>query len=160
MPRDRILTEDCREVASSLGVDPGDVDRVVRSFFDAISDGARKLPFDNRRRIYSRDAFDMSTKVVNIPCVGRIGTSYSRYLAWRRNESSGVAQARRDSFRARIPQGEIERIAGEILSGRVPEPVRRRRKSELYDTVWLVGKDGKRLARQVITKGVSKDDDI
>lgn len=48
-------------------------------------------------------------------------------------------------------------MASDILSGKTPEPVRKiKRNTELYDRVWLVGQDGKKLARQVIPKSKSE----
>ena len=43
-------------------------------------------------------------------------------------------------------------MAAEILSGRTPSPVKKKKNSELYERVWLVGQDWKKSARQVIPK--------
>lgn len=43
-------------------------------------------------------------------------------------------------------------MADEILSGKLPTPVKKRKGSELYKRVWYVEQDKKRLARQVIQK--------
>jgi hypothetical protein len=57
-----------------------------------------------------------------------------------------------------MTQDDIEHIADDILSGRTPFLIRKRKGNEMYDRVWLVGQDGKRLARQVIPK--EKEDGI
>lgn len=43
-------------------------------------------------------------------------------------------------------------MAEEILSGKAPSPVTKRKNSDLFNRVWVVGKDGKKSARQVIPK--------
>ncbi len=60
--------------------------------------------------------------------------------------------ALRSSYRGRRKESEFETMAAEILSGKTPSIVPKRKKSELYDSIWIVGKDGKKLARQVIKK--------
>ena len=143
---------DCRRIASELGLPEGETRKAVASFFDAIKSSAFSLPLDDRRRIYTRDAFDSISRVWQIPYVGRLGFSYSRYLQWRRNESKDVLQEKRSAYRLKVPQSEIEAMAADILSGKAPAPLKKRKKSELFDNVWLVGKDGKKLARQVMPK--------
>lgn len=43
-------------------------------------------------------------------------------------------------------------MAREIIAGNTPSPLIKRKTKELYKPVWIVGKDKKRLARQVIPK--------
>jgi len=149
---DRLFSSDCRRVSDETGVTYDDVRKIVLSFFSSIAAEARMLPFDSCSRIYSRGAFGSLSFVRGIPYIGRIGTSYSRYLKWRRNESRLKVQERRGRARKRLSQDDIENMAGDILSGKAPRPVRRIKQSEMYKRVWLVGTDGKRLARQVIKK--------
>ena len=138
-----------------MGLPSGEVIKAVTSFFGAIAGYARRLPFDNYRRIYSHDLFGEYVTVWNIPSLGRIGPIYSRYLKWRANEAGKLEQVNRGSFRKGISQDEIETMAAEILSGRTPSPIRKKKGNEMYNRVWLVGKEGKRQARQVIPKNES-----
>ena len=87
MRRSRIEEEMLSLVSEELGVPEPEVRRAVHSFFDLIAKSARSLPFDNERRIYTKDGFDGFSGAWNIPYLGRTGPVYSRYLAWRRNES-------------------------------------------------------------------------
>ena len=151
--RNRVEEAEYRRIAEELGLDAPDVKRAVQSFFEAIEKEAKRLPFDNNRRIYSREKFGSYIKTRNIPSVGRIGPSYSWYIKWRANESKNVDMEPRKKPRGRIPKEAIEKMASDILSGIAPEPIRKiKRNTELYDRVWLVGQDGKKLARQVIPK--------
>lgn len=152
MSRNRRESDDFRKLSAELGVPDNEIKKVLSSFFGVISAYSRTLPFDDHRKIYSRDAFAQYGCVFNIPYIGRIGPVYSRYLKWRRNESSAVSQEPRSRYGKRILQSEIETMAEDILSGRAPSPARKRKPTELYNRVWLVGKDGKKLARQVIPK--------
>ena len=141
-----------RDIARELGVDVADVRRAVFSFFDAISLQAKAMPFDNIGRIYSMEKFLEWEKVTNIPSIGRIGPVYSRYLRWRANASQDYEQKARSAYRSRMSQDDIEHMAEAILSGNTPPSIHKRKGSELYNRVWLVGKTGKKLARQVIPK--------
>lgn len=152
MRTNRIVAADCRRVAEATGLPVGEVSRAITSFFQAIIGDARVLPFDNRRRIYTYDAFAEYEKVWNVPSLGRMGPSYSRYLKWRANEAGKMEQANRESYRKSISRDEIETMAAEILSGKTPSPLTRKKGNELYDRIWLVGKEGKRQAHQVIPK--------
>ena len=152
MGRDHIAEADYVLLSERFGIPVNEVKRAVSSFFSIISISATKLPFNNRRKIFFRDKFSEYVSVWNIPGVGRIGPVYSRYLKWRSNEAKSFEQKARSSFSARISQDEIEHMAGEILSGRTPRPVQKKKGSEMFDRVWLVGKCGKRSARQVIPK--------
>ncbi len=149
---DRRLSSDCRTVSDITGIGYGDVVKAVSSFFCAIDAEARRLPFNTDSKIYSKDAFDTRAFVKSIPSIGRIGTSYSRYLKWRRNESRLKVQERGGRARKRLSQDDIENIAGDILSGKAPRPVHKRKPSEMYKRVWIVSTEGKRLARQIIKK--------
>lgn len=53
----------------------------------------------------------------------------------------------------RYTQNDIETMAAEALAGRHVSFCKRK-KTELYNQVWMVGKDGKTLARQVIPKEI------
>lgn len=139
-------------VAKELGFEPSDVRRVVHSFFDSITSSARSLPFDDRRKIFSKDAFDSFAFVVQIPRIGRLGPVYSRYLKWRANEAKLTEQVHRSRYRKQYSQNDIENMAAEALLGKAPVLPEKQKGSELYNRVWLVGADGKRLARQVIKK--------
>lgn len=141
-----------RRIAGELGLDPEDVASIVNSFFAVVLGEARSLPFNNHRKIFTRDKFSEYAVVRNIPYIGRLGPAYSRYLKWRGNESRDLSQVPRSSYRSRLSQNEVENMAAEILSGGTPSPIKKKRNSELYERVWLVGQDGKKSARQVIPK--------
>lgn len=152
MGRNRLEEAEYRRIGEKFGMSPQDVGRVVRSYFDAIARDAASLPFDNPRKIFSKEKFEKYGRVRNIPFIGRIGPSYSRYLKWRANVSVGIEMAPRSSFRRGITQSEIEGTAEAILSGRTPPPLRKRKGKEMFERVWLVGQDGRKSARQVIPK--------
>ena len=152
MPRNKIEEADFALIAKELDVPASEVKRAVYSFFGIIVREARNLPFDDPTRIYTRERFEDFVKVRNIPSIGRIGPVYSRYLKWRGNEAKNQAQANRRVCRARIPQSEIEAIAVEALSGRTPFPVVKPKLTESYKRIWMIGRVGKRLARQAIQK--------
>lgn len=152
MRRNRTDEVEFRRIADSLGVPVTEVRKAVHSFFGALVSDARRLPFDDARRIYTREKFFEYEFVCNIPCIGRIGPVYSRYLKWRGNEAKSSEQTTRRKCRAEVSQSEIEAMAEEILSGTTPSFKRKTRGSEMFDRIWLVGKDGKRSARQVIPK--------
>ena len=140
-----------RELSDRYGLDEREVRKIVCSFFETIVSDARGLPFDNPRRIYSKDKFEEFVKVRNIPYIGRIGPVYSRYLKWRANVSEQLVMAPRSSFRRGVSQSELENIAAAVLSGSTP-PLTKKKNSDLFNRVWLVGQDGKKSARQVIPK--------
>ena len=128
-----------------------EVRRCVNAFFGSIVSYARTLPFDNPTRIYAKDKFDEYVRVWNIPYLGRIGLVYGRYLDWRANESEKLEQKPKSAYRDSLSRDEIETIAGNVLSGGVFS-FPKKSKKENYRRVWMVGKDGKRLARQVLPK--------
>lgn len=140
-----------RCIADELGLDVSDVRGAVHSFFYCIFREAKELPFDDVRKIFSKDLFASYTRVHCIPSIGRIGPVYSRYIKWRANESRDVRQERRNAYRSGLTQDEIEHIADVALSGGVPS-FEKKKSYQLYNRVWLVGKNGKKLARQVIPK--------
>lgn len=142
-------------ISEETGIPVSEVRKAAHSFFAAIKNEARKLPFDNRKKIYRKEVFDTFAFVRMIPFIGRIGPIYSRYLAWRRNESKLDVQVPRSRYRTRLLQDDIEHMAEAILAGKAPLPVRKKKGNELYKRVWVVGKDGKRLARQVIPKEIT-----
>ena len=141
-----------RILAERYGVDEQDVRRIVYSFFDTVISDARGLPFDNPKKIYTKDRFNEFIKVRQIPYIGRIGPVYSRYLKWRANESQALEMAPRSSYRRRITQSDIESTAVAVLSGQTPPLLTKKKKSEMFERVWLVGQEGKKSARQVIPK--------
>lgn len=140
------------EIAVSHNLPVSEVRRAVYSFFGSLVRDSRRLPFDDPTRIYSREKFEEYVSVMNIPSIGRIGPVYSRYLKWRGNESKNLNQEHRGKYRKGITQDEIEHMAEEVLSGKPPTPVQRKKSYELYNRIWMVGKVGKRLASQVIPK--------
>lgn len=152
MRKNRTEDADFAEVAKRLGISASEVRRAVRSFFGVIVRDARNLPFDDCSRIYTHDRFDEFVKVTNIPSIGRIGPVYSRYLKWRGNEAKKQVQVKRSDCRARVPQSVIEDMASDILSGKTPAPVFKKKGTEMYNRIWMMGRVGKRLARQVIPK--------
>ena len=152
MVRNRIDELEYRRIAEEVGVSPDTVRSVVNSFFDTILCDARSLPFNNYRKIFTKEKFSEYSVVRNIPSLGRIGPVYSRYLKWRANESQCLTQVPRSSYQSRFSQSEVENMAAEILSGGTPSPVNKKKNSELYERVWLVGQGGKKSARQVIPK--------
>ena len=152
MGRNRREQERYRVVSAKQSVSEEEVKRILASFFGVVLSDARSLPFDNPKKIFSKDKFDEYVKVRHIPSIGRIGPVYSKYLKWRANESQQIDMAPRSSFRRRITQSDIESTAEAILSGKTPPPLRKRKGNEMYNRVWLVGQDGKKSARQVIPK--------
>lgn len=150
--RNRTDEAEFRRIASELGLEAEDVSSIVNSFFAVIVCEARSLPFNNHRKIFTKDKFSEYAVVRNIPYIGRLGPAYSRYLKWRGNESRDLSQVPRSFYRSRLSQNEVENMAAEILSGGAPSSIRKKRNSELYERVWLVGQDGKKSARQVIPK--------
>lgn len=147
---------DIREIARSLGVDEDEAWKAVLSFFGAMKDYARSLPLDNPGRIYLRDGFEKFGKVWHIPGIGRIGPVYSRYLRWRANEAASITQKGRRGYMKELSEKEIDSMAKDILSGKAPSTLQKRIKG-MYNNVWLVGKEGKKLAWQVIPKTKEND---
>ena len=152
MGRDRKEYVRYRDLSSRFGLAEEEVKRIVASFFSIVFTDARSLPFDNPKRIFSKEKFDEYVKVRHIPSIGRIGPVYSNYLKWRANESQQIDMAPRSSYRSGVTQNDIENIADAILSGSSPPPLRKRKGKEMFERVWLVGQDGKKSARQVIPK--------
>lgn len=151
MRRNKIQQADFKVISTELGIPVSEVERIVNSFFHVIDSNARRLPFDDARKIYTKERFEEFVSVCNIPYLGRLGPVYSRYLKWRQNESYERIQVPRSSYRSGFTQDEIEHIAGDILAGRTPS-LKKNKKTDLYNQVWMVGKDGKKLARQVLPK--------
>ena len=152
MPKNRIDEAEFAEIAKRLGVPQSEVRRAVYSFFGVIVRESRNLPFDDSTRIYTKERFDDFVKVRNIPYIGRIGPVYSRYLKWRGNEAKNQSQVKRSDYRNGLSQDEIENIAADVLSGNTPAPVKKKRGIDLYNRIWMMGRVGKRMARQVIKK--------
>ena len=152
MSRSKIEEAGFLRVSEDLGIPVSEVARAVRSFFDVIISDAKRLPLDDKNRIYTRGKFKEYVKVTNIPYIGRLGPVYSRYLKWRENESKHLPQKPRDDYRSRMTQDDIETIAEAVLSGNPIPEIKRRKGSELFERVWMVGTEGKKSARQVIEK--------
>lgn len=152
MRRNRLEEAEYRRIAAELDLPVTEVRRAVQSFFGVILGQARSLPLNDMRKIYTKGKFSEFVKVWNIPSVGRMGPVYSRYLCWRGNESKLLEQEPRKNYRSRIDKTDIETMAADILEGKSPESLRKKRGNEVYKRVWLVGQEGKTLARQVIPK--------
>lgn len=152
MPKNKIEDAEFLRIAQQLSIPVSEVRRAVYSFFGIIVRESRNLPFDNPNRIYTKDRFDDFVSVRNIPSIGRIGPVYSRYLKWRGNEAKNQTQVSRSDYRAGISQDEIEHIAAEILSGKTPSPVKKQKATERFNRIWMIGRVGKRAARQVVPK--------
>lgn len=140
-----------KNIAGHTRTTASEVKRAVASFFSVIALESDKLPFDDERKIYTRDKFEDFVQVYNLPYIGRIGPVYSRYLKWRSNDAHGLPRNKRSDYQVGLSRGEIEDIVETILSGGTPQIIRKKN-SELFNRVWLVGKDGKKSARQVIPK--------
>jgi len=150
--RNRIEESDFKEIALALSLDESDIRRVVYSFFGQIVSDAKRLPFDDETRIFSKEKFGSYAVVRSIPFIGRVGPVYSRYRSWRSNEGAKFNQVPRSAFRKRLKQSDIENTAAAILSGRTPSMPEKKKPSELYKKIWFVDTDGKKLAKQVIPK--------
>lgn len=146
-------TDICKRIAADEGLPVSEVRKAVVSYFDSILSQARKLPFDNARRIYSREAFDQYPFCVNIPYLGRLGTFYSLYLKWRAQESKEQelvrrSVAKREHTRPMVEEAARRALAGEKVDGSF---LKARLPKDKYTTVWLVDKDSKKkAARQMI----------
>lgn len=138
-------------VANQLGVSVSDVKNIVNSFFDVLVSESRKLPFDNPQKIFSKEVFDRFAVVRQIPFIGRLGPSYSRYLKWRANEAKEIKMVPKHLARKKFTKDEVETIAEMVLKGEGYAPPERKRNNN-YKRVWLVGQEGKKSARQVIPK--------
>ena len=141
-----------RRIAEADGLDADTVRSIILSFFDTISKEALALPFDNGRKIFTKEAFMLHESIHNIPYIGRLGTSYSRYLRCRAYASGGMLQKKRPKTHTGYTKSDIELIAQTVLSEGIMPEIKKKRKSEMYNNVWLVGTDGKKLAGQVIMK--------
>lgn len=148
----KVNNDICLEVAKELGINVSDVHNTVRSFFGAILSESRKLPFNDRKKIFRKNAFDKFCFVQNIPSIGRIGPSYSRYLQWRANEANCIPQRVEKRKGNRLSDEDIELIADAILSGKEIPEIKKKRGNELFERVWIVDECGKKQARQVIIK--------
>lgn len=143
-----------REISDRYGLTPSEVRNIVQSYFGSIVRAAKKLPFNTPRKIYTHAAFRDYERIWNIPCIGRIGTIYSRYMSWRANEAKGIEQMPVPEKSTGYTQEEIEELAKVLLDGGLPKdhtPVKAKR-NKTFTKVWIVTKDGKKSAKQVIKK--------
>ena len=85
-------------IAESNSMDIESVRTIVSSFFGAIVSEARALPFNNERKIYTKAKFDEYVSVTNIPYIGRLGPSYSRYLKWRANAAKETEHKNKEDY--------------------------------------------------------------
>lgn len=157
MARNKSDERDYEKIARELGVSPSDVRSCVLSLFDSIERSFRPMPFSTPRKIFSRKLFAEYIRVWNIPYIGRIGPSYSRYLSWRANEAKGIDMTSRSAYRTVYTQEEVEELAKAALNdwrdGDPPVDLdRKSNRNYPFERVWLVGTDGKKQARQVIPK--------
>jgi len=141
--RSKTEEENYRLVADELGLDISAVRLAVSSFFGEIVSGSRALPFNNERKIYTKEKFAEYERAWNIPYIGRIGPVYSRYLKWRGNESKNLIQESRSKYRSRITQDDIEDIAEAILSGNAPPPLKKRKGTKCITGCGLSGRMGR-----------------
>lgn len=145
--------DDYMRLADVFGISVTDVSSIVVSYFDTVLGEARSLPFANPRKVFSKDMFDRYGSVHQIPSVGRLGPSYTRYRRWKANESANVGMVNRTYYSERLRKEDIENIADTILSGTIPDiaAIKKGRKGK-YNKVWHVGSGGRKLAWQAIKK--------
>ena len=141
-----------RKIADRLSLPQSEVERAVGSFFGTILSYSRSLPFNNHRKIFKKSAFDDYVTAFNIPFIGRIGPTYSRYLTWRANDASLLIQRNRSYYDYKLSPEEIESLAAALLNGDAVDIPKRKKNSEMFNRVWIVDKNGKKSARQVIPK--------
>ena len=135
-----------------LSIPMTEIRRAVYSFFDDIVVKADSLPFAVYNKIYKKEPFSTYQFYQNIPSIGRIGTSYSRYLAWKRNESKQVNQTSRCNCSDSYSQEEIEKLADALLHGKSVIKLEKQKHNTMYSKVWIVSANGKKLAKQIIKK--------
>lgn len=155
MKRNRADEREFLRIAQESGVGYGDVKSAVMSFFDAIYLSVRRYPFNNPKRIYRWDKFKEYERVWNIPYIGRLGPSYKRYLQWRVNESKQFTSALRSDYKTIYTEEEIESLADYALhEWKEGDPPVEGKSGKAYpfQRVWLVEKNKRRQARQVIPK--------
>lgn len=152
----RVDSAEYREIAEMFGLESSEVGRAVESYFSLVLSDARKLPFDNPQKIYSKAKFGSFSRVRGIPYIGRMGPSYTRYLKWRANEAKDVDMVNKPKRRPGYSKEEIETFAEALLSGKAPKLPEMKSVGELYKRVWLVGDDGRKQASQVILKENNK----
>lgn len=143
----------CSKIAEESGLPVSEIKKAVTSYFDSIVSVTRKLPFDNRNRIYSKEAFVDNSFVVNIPYIGRIGPVYSLYIKWRKEVAKEFQRVPRKQVRQIYTRPLIEEEARKALSGQKVNTkiLKERIPRGKFNKIWLIGKDGKRkAARQVI----------
>jgi len=143
---------DCTAVAVLLDLSVTETRRAVQSFFDVILSEARKMPFNDERRIYYQELFNDYVQVWHIPFIGRIGPVYSRYLKWRENESKTLGQVNKEVLKKQKRKEDVEAAAERLFLGEDMTPLKKKKGSEMYNRIWMVGRNGKRSAHQVIPK--------
>lgn len=158
--RNRIDEKRYAEIGEELGIPPREVKRAVESFFSVIVHDASVLPFNNPTKIFSHSAFMDYGVVCNIPKLGRIGPTYSRYLKWRANEAKAYQMENRDKVtKSRYSREDVEKFATQLLGGKtdviftekdILTPMSKAEMLKGYNRVWWIDDDKKSLARQVI----------
>ena len=152
MKASRLDKKRFRRIADRLSLPPSEVERAVGSFFGNILSYSRSLPFNNHRKIFKKGVFDDYVRAFNIPFIGRIGPTYSRYLVWRANDASLLLQRNRSYYDFKLSPEDIENLAEALLNGDSFDMPKRKKNSEMFNRVWIVDKTGKKSARQVIPK--------
>lgn len=148
--RDR---DDFAVLADMFGLTPEEVSKAVMSFFDSIVSEARSLPFKNDTVVYSRSLFEQLGSVHQIPFIGRIGPSYTRYKRWKANDMDTSRMTGRKRLIGEMKSEDVERIASDIISGKEPDLSRTGKSIHKdYKKVWYADEDGRRLAWQAIKK--------
>lgn len=160
MANSKIEEREFRLVSERTGLSVDEIHKVVYSFFGVLVNDARRLPFDNPKKIYNKQAFDSLSAVVHIPYIGRIGPTYNNYIKWRGNVASAFNMLPRPKKKPFLTDEERETLASILIGSKNIETISceqmladmRKDREPKKDTtnVWLVGKDAKRLANQII----------
>lgn len=149
----------CNNIAEYEDVAVSEVRKAVSAYFDSIVSDARKLPFNNPQRIYTKPAFEQQSFVVNLPYLGRIGPVYSRYLKWRREEAKEFDHVERKKVRQIYAAPIIEEEAKKALAGQKASStvLRERIPKGKYNKVWMMHEGGlRRAAKQLIVNNKHK----
>ena len=91
-------TRACKALSDELGIPVSEVRKAVVSYFDSIVSAARKLPFDNLNRIYSKEAFTEKSFIEGVTALcgrrGNISVFGRRYIPVFRGRGSAVIRMR------------------------------------------------------------------